>query len=433
MKIENKKIFFKPEQHGGMLLELMLAVALAAIIIPFVFRYQKNVVERARNIAIVKQMGIVRDALENCIFENRPKILIQGISVFTEDNTPNDIDCLTLSGLTKYGLTPEFANDFGKDYKLRILKSSDYTDQPVLQGVVLLADQDINVLRTREIVKLGGDKIGFIDGENIQGGYNTFKTDKKNFEMSNIDDGIVQTTDTMRGYSKYLWRVPSDVEEDATMLSDLNLDGHDIVGLNGVYANVANFSSTLQVGIDPKDTKTYIRTTSLEFPNFSTVLATFLGDTANVYGDLIAVGALSSLNISGSSSKLQIRGDSNFNVCDAKKFSVRKDLTLSAVNADSKQLTVKQNMIVKKIGQSAVVGAMSVGEKQYVFTPRLVTKEIRPLKDDKHEFYWVSDGKNQTISLKDAELFGTDRSGGLFVQLRGFINTEGEYFTNNYG
>ena len=56
--------FYRNSQSGGMLMELMMSIALAAIIIPFVFRYQQTSVERARNISVAKQMEIVQKSLE---------------------------------------------------------------------------------------------------------------------------------------------------------------------------------------------------------------------------------------------------------------------------------------------------------------------------------------------------------------------------------
>ena len=67
---KNKKFLFN-QQRGGMLVELMMTLAISAIIIPFIFRYQQNAVERARNIAVTKQMETVQSALEKYIIQNR--------------------------------------------------------------------------------------------------------------------------------------------------------------------------------------------------------------------------------------------------------------------------------------------------------------------------------------------------------------------------
>ena len=70
-----KYFFSRNNQRGGMLVELMMTIALAAIIIPFVFRYQQTAVNRARNVAITKQMENVQTALERYIVENKTELM----------------------------------------------------------------------------------------------------------------------------------------------------------------------------------------------------------------------------------------------------------------------------------------------------------------------------------------------------------------------
>ena len=72
-----QKFLSRNTQHGGMLVELMMTIALAAILIPFVFRYQQNAVSRARNIAVTKQMENVQSALERYIIENKNILIIK--------------------------------------------------------------------------------------------------------------------------------------------------------------------------------------------------------------------------------------------------------------------------------------------------------------------------------------------------------------------
>ena len=73
--IKKWSFFNRNTQHGGMLVELMMTIALAAIIIPFVFRYQQTAVIRARNVAITKQMENVQTALERYIIENKSELM----------------------------------------------------------------------------------------------------------------------------------------------------------------------------------------------------------------------------------------------------------------------------------------------------------------------------------------------------------------------
>ena len=413
--------FFLGMQRGGMLLELMLSVALASVIIPFVFRYQKNTIERARNIAVVRQMEIVRNSLERCIFENREKIIVQANSVFTEDNTISDIDCLILSNCTKkpdgyecpditrglinYGLSIEFAMDFSKDYKLRILKKDDHTGQPILQGVVLLTGQDINALRTREIVKLGGDKSGFVDGDNIQGGYNTFKAGKEIFGMGNITQGIIQTTDTMRGYSKYLWRLPSGSEDDATMLSHLNLDGHDIVNIGGLYAYQTDFNKKLTV-----PTAGNLSASSIFFNKLTNLDSgahcngNSSVSTAEIDGDLVFAGG--TLNIIGAKPELILKDRGEFSECELKNFISNKDLMLSDVKINSNKLTVSGQMSLPTIntaGEIIVNNAMVV--------PRLIASGKICVYDEtsgdgcNKNYYWQT-GKSSKAKFNDVDLTG---------------------------
>lgn len=419
-------------QCGGMLLELMLSVALAAIIIPFVFRYQKNTIERARNIAIVKQMETVQSALERCIFENREVLLRQGVNVFSENNTdPDVIDCLMLSnyddenprGLINYGLTVEFADDFKNDYKLRILKSADNTDQPVLQGVVLLNNQNINALRTREIVRLGGGKVGFLDGDNVQGGYNSFQTLKTEFSFNNVDEGIIQTTDTMRGYSKYLWRLPSGSEDDATMLSWLNLDGHNIDNVNDLRAYNAGFAMDLTIVGNGSDNLGNIFASNTYFTKPTTVKSDCTGDKAIVRGYL-TINSGGTLNVS---EKLTSRGLGKFSDCLSPVLTSH-EMTLTKFSIDSKLLSVSGRMIVPEI----VSGAIYVDGKT-IITPRLVVSKRITSLDGK--FYWEVDGKNKNEAyFNEVELTGVGyEKSGLIPMLQYHVKKDENTFNGSSG
>ncbi len=419
-------------QRGGMLLELMLSVALAAIIIPFVFRYQKNTIERARNIAIVKQMETVQSALERCIFENREVLLRQGVSVFSENNTdPDVIDCLILSnyddenprGLINYGLTVEFANDFKNDYKLRILKSADNTDQPVLQGVVLLNNQNINALRTREIVRLGGGKVGFLDGDNVQGGYNSFQTLKTEFSFNNIDEGIIQTTDTMRGYSKYLWRLPSGSEDDATMLSWLNLDGHDIDNVNDLRAYNAGFSMDLTIHGNGSDNLGNIIASNTYFTKPTTIKSDCMGDKAIVRGYL-TINSGGTLNVT---EKLTARGIGKFSDCVTPNLT-SYEMTLTKFSIDSKYLIVGRRMVIPE----TVSGTITVGDGR-VITPRLVISKRITSPDRK--FYWEVDGKSKNeANFYDITLTGMGyEKSGLLSMLDYFVKNDENSFNGSSG
>lgn len=277
--MKKKLFYFYKNQNGGMLMELMISIALAAIIIPFVFRYQQTSILRARNVAVTKQMEHVQGALERYILENK-NILMQP--------TGKNITRISIEDLIEYGLPDYIAENYAKDYQLRILKTADKNDKSILQGIVILSDSDITPLRTREIVNLGGGKLGFVEGNNTYGGFGAYHINAKDFGFQD-NKGLVGTTSTTRGTSEYLWRVPSDSENDSTMLSDLNLDAHDIRNVKFLDAYKAQFDEKLKIG------KTVLN--SLIFANRSTIDAIFATETAVVNGALTADSR--NLNVNG--------------------------------------------------------------------------------------------------------------------------------------
>ena len=94
MIMKQKKFFYKNQQHGGMLLELMLMIAISAILIPFIFRYQQNTVERARNIAVVRQMETVQKSLEQCMSANIAELMQPVTNEYIYTPTNDDSECL---------------------------------------------------------------------------------------------------------------------------------------------------------------------------------------------------------------------------------------------------------------------------------------------------------------------------------------------------
>jgi Tfp pilus assembly protein PilE len=269
MKNKNE-IFYKNNQRGGMLVELMMTIALAAIIIPFVFRYQQNAVERAKNIAITKQMENVQSALERYIVENKTDLMRP---------KGKNITRVKIEELLDYGLPEHVVSTYGKDYQLRVLKSADNNNKSVLQGIIILNNTDITPMRTREIVNLGGGKFGFVEGNTTYGGFGVFRSQASDFGVKNAK-GLIGTTNVKRGNTEYLWRVPSDNENDATMQSTLNLDGHDIRNVRFLDAYKAQFDEKLQTG--KLDTGTMV------FTNRSTVDGVFAANNAVINGALTA-------------------------------------------------------------------------------------------------------------------------------------------------
>ena len=399
---KNKKTFLLFGcQHGGMLIVLMMTICLAAVVIPFVFRYQQNVVVRARNIAVTQQIEHVQKALERYIVENK-SVLMKPVG--------KKIYQVKLDELVKYGL-PEYVSDSYKDdYQLRILKSSDRNSKSTLQGIVILQDKNITPLRTREIVNFGGGKFGFIEGSATQGGFGAFRANVAEFGVKN-QKGIVGTTSVKRGNTEYLWRVPSDKVSDATMLSALNLDGHDIRNIRFFDANKAQFEERLITGRTAVD--------SLIFANRSTLDAAYATNSAVVNGALTADSK--KMNVSGTLSLADSGKFSSFSTNDL----YVNNLTLNGFSVNSKsgkdsvlQIVGDMDLVLGHINAEYV----TVGYTGSV-TPRLsVSEKIQDAKDS--GYYW--DIKNKKARFADIHSPELARLAGLATATeskRGTIST----------
>lgn len=262
------KSLSKKQQSGNMLVELLLSVALAMLIVPFVFKYQRNAIERRENIVVTQQMQEIQDALERYIIDNREVML----KPYGRHITRVDI-----SELEKYGLNDEIINNPDNQYQLRILKSKDFNGQSTLQGVVVYASDKITPFRTRQIINMAGGHVGFVEGNQAYGANGTWQTSVADLGIS-AGDGIVSTTTISRDNALYLWRVPTKNADDATMQSSLNLGLHDILNTKDISFVSGEFNEFLTIG------KTVTR--NLVFDNRTTIDSEFFTKSATVSGSL---------------------------------------------------------------------------------------------------------------------------------------------------
>ncbi len=292
MKCLNK--FFRRSdivaQRGGMMVELLLSVALAAIVMPFIFQYQQRTVRRAENIAITRDMENIEAALERYIVEHRDALM---------KTVGQNITRVELSDLTAYGVNPNIIDTARGQYQLRILKSDEAGSGATLQGVIVFTSPDITPLRTREITSLGAGRVGFIDGKHAYGNFGTWRTNTADIGISPTD-GIVGTTAVNRDNALYLWRVPSSVDADATMLAPLSIGGHDVTNVAFLDGMSAQFSEFLDAGVTATNTTIFQNRTTID-KEFGTMTATVSGI------------------LSGDSKDLEVNG--TFRLADVGKFS----------------------------------------------------------------------------------------------------------------
>ena len=291
----------KKSQRGSMLVELLMSVALAAIIMPFIFRYQQSVVQRAADIAITEQMTDIQTALERYIFDNRTQLL---------STVGRNITRVNISDLAEYGLSPDIADDSSGQYQLRILKSNDIDGRATLQGVIVFSSDEMTPMRTREIVALGGDSMGFIEGNRAYGTFGAWRTDTVDLGLT-ASGGIIETTSVNRDNALYLYRAPTENSSDATMLSALNLGGHDVTNAAFFNADAVEFNETLTLGTAVSD--------DVIFQNRTTLDNYFESTSATVAGIL-----------SSDSRTMEVSG--NFSLADTGKFTSFTTGDLRATN-----------------------------------------------------------------------------------------------------
>lgn len=394
----NKNIFsIFNNSRGSMLVELLLSVALAALIIPFLFRYQHSSIERAQNIAITNQMTEIQVALERYIVANRDELL---------RTVGRNITRVELDDLAEFGV-PQSVLDAGDEkYQLRILKSSDASGQSTLQGVIVRASDDITPLRTREIVNLSGGSMGFVDGTHAYGTFGAWHTDALDMGVD-IDNGIIETTSVNRDNALYLWRVPSENPGDAKMMSPLNLGGHDIKNAAFINSDYATFNE----GLTAKE----IVSDKIIFDNRTTIDAVFSTDAATVSGML-----------SSDSKNMEISG--RLSLADTAKMSslTAENLWVSKLTLSGLSIEADHDLALLKINQSL---DMTSGRIEAVFvsvgfagsmTPRLVVYD-RIEDSTNPQYYW--DVKSKTARFSDASFVELNRMATLATYYEGDNST----------
>ncbi len=387
MKIQDSIFSAIRNQHGGMLIELLISVAIVALVLPFLFKYQQDSVVRAENITVVRQMQDVQNALERYIVLNRDALLNVAGKSITRVN---------IADLAEYGIAESIIEKDGDKYQLRILKSADSTGQATLQGVVVMSDTTISPLRTRQIVEVGGDNMGFIEGTHAYGTFGAWHTDAIDIGV-NVPDGIITTTSVRRDNALYLWREPSDNADDSKMLSPLNLGGHDIVETKYFDAFAAQFDENLK--------SITVAADKVVFSNRTTIDSVLETKNATCVGNLSADSK--TMEIAGTLSLADTGKFSNFTVKDL----WTNTLSLSGLSNSSKAAVLNINQRLDMTGGRISAVYTTVGFSGSI-TPRLAVRD-KIVDSVNDEYYW--DVKNKMANLYDVSFPELERMATLIV------------------
>lgn len=221
--------------RGASMMELLLSLALIAVLLPFVVRWEKQRVTRAENLVVAKNLDVVRTALERYMDDHRKELLT---------SVSKNIVRVRISALSEYGVPDEMIKKHGDNFQLRILKSADVANSSVLQGIVIMTGTDFTPLRTRELVMLSGESAGFIDGTSVYGAYGTYSTSTGAIGAGGYSNSVASSTRSVRSADEYIWRTPSNDSRDATLLSNLNMGGHDIENIRYLDGRNAQFEDS---------------------------------------------------------------------------------------------------------------------------------------------------------------------------------------------
>ena len=370
-----------------MLVELLLSVALAMLIIPFVFKYQRNAIERRENIVVTKQMTVIQEALERYIIDNRETML---------KPYGKNITRVELADLAKYGLDEGIIEDQNVKYQLRVLKSKDFNGQSTLQGIVVYESDKITPFRTHQIVNMSGGQVGFIEGNKAYGANDSWRASVADLGV-NATTGLVGSTTINRDNALYLWRVPTDNPDDATMRTSLNLGGHDILNVKDI--------SLVNGSFDEFITADKISSRNMIFDNRTTIDSNFTTKSATVSGSLTSDSR--NLEISGRLSLTDTGKFSSFTTNDL----MVTNLTLPGLsidNPDGGPVILTINGSVKMRYGSVSAMHVTVGYAGSI-TPRLtVTSKITDPKNP--GYYW--DASASAASFNDLFLGDLNRMVG---------------------
>ena len=397
MKHKIRFFSYNKSQCGSMLVELLLSIAFAAIIIPFIFQYQQKTIERAENIAITNQMSLIQQALERHIIDNRENLL---------KTVGRNITRVDIKDLSAYGLPESILEDGSNKYQLRILKTNDSANGASLQGVVIRASDDITPMRTREIVNMSGGSMGFIDDTHAYGSFGTWHANTMDLG-TNIKNGIIETTSTKNNSALYLWRIPSDDPDDAKMMSALNLAGHDISNTKFVNANYTEFTEDISA--------LKLAANDVIFQNRTNIDNTYNSSYAVVSGMM-----------SSDAKTIEISG--TLSLADTAKFSslTTENLWVSNLTLGGLSVEANNNISALKINQSL---DMTSGRINAVFvgvgftgsvTPRLVVHNR--IEDSINSgYFW--DTKSSVAHFADASFVELNRMATLASIAEGASST----------
>lgn len=355
------KIIYKSllnDEKGGILIELLLSLTIVYTIIPFVISYQKQRYERAENISIINTLNEIRNNLEEYIQNNK---------IFLNSNQKNIIR-VNIDELPNHNISSKKYKD---KIQIRIIKKINSNKSINLQGFIIFDDKKITPIKTKEILNISDDKFGFIEGNKVYGAFDNWKNNINKLGMSDLQGIVNSTNNFIENSEKYILRINSDNPADSTMLSDLNLNYHNITN--------SKFINSYSINVNNKLFTKEIKTDELEFENLTNINKNLNINKAIVYGSLSSDN--SNLKISG---KLKFETLANFKNINTDKIWVM-NINLYGLNAQKNSvIDINKNL---DIGNGNITSKyITVGFDGSTTQKLNITKRIEDSLNPK--YYW---------------------------------------------
>jgi len=354
-----------------MMVELLLALALAAAMLPFLLRQEEARVRHAENVKAVRDIGMVRSALERYMDANQQQLMT---------TIGRNVVRVRLADLEDYGLAAGSVGN-ASNFQLRIVKTADRGGRAFLQGIVVMDSENVSPVRTREIALLGGQAAGFADGNRTYGAFGTWGASTNIWNARFSDTSILDVTTTLRSSDEYIMRIATGDPGDATMQSALSLGGHSIVDARAVTAESARFAEFINSGV--------MNSSRLVIQNRPT-----LDGRITISGEATIAGALSAESRNMDADLLSISGSSRFSAVTIGDLWAG-DLSLSGITVRGDQdnpAVLSVNRTIDMVGGRVSAMMVAVGFAGSV-TPHLTVRERIEDATDKRYFWDVSTGE----------------------------------------
>lgn len=356
MKIIYK--FLLNDEKGGILIELLLSLTIVFTIIPFIISYQKQRYERAENISIINTLNEIRNNLEEYIQNNKNSL----------NSNQKNIIRVNIDELPNHNILSKKYKD---KIQIRIIKKINSNKSINLQGFIIFDDKKITPIKTKEILNISDDKFGFIEGNKVYGAFDNWKNNINKLGMSDLQGIVNSTNNFIENSEKYILRINSDNPADSTMLSDLNLNYHNITN--------SKFINSYSINVNNKLFTKEIKTDELEFENLTNINKNLNINKAIVYGSLSSDN--SNLKISG---KLKFETLANFKNINTDKIWVM-NINLYGLNAQKNSvIDINKNL---DIGNGNITSKyITVGFDGSTTQKLNITKRIEDSLNPK--YYW---------------------------------------------